>query len=258
MPKLKGKAALVVGGAGYLGSRVSEGLVKNGASVLIADLALDRAQTLVEEINRLYPKNPAKAMTMDTGNESSIKKGVAEAVSSLGKLNVLVNLSFTSSDKTVEELNAKDFDRCMRINLTGGFLLAREAMTAMKNGGSVVMFSSMYGKSAPDPGVYPPPMKPNPIHYGVAKAGILQMVRYLAVYWAKNNIRVNAIVPGPFPSPAAQRRDPEFIRRLGKKVPLGRIGRPEEIVGAVLFLVSDEASYITGEAINVDGGWNIW
>lgn len=258
MFKLKDKVALVAGGAGYLGSRVSEGLAESGANVLIADLALDRAQALAEEINRAYPKNPAKALAMDVGSEESIKEGVAEAVSCFGKLDILVNLSYATSDKTVEEITAEDFDRCLRVNLTGGFLLARETMTAMKNGGSMVMFSSMYGKSAPDLGVYPLPMKPNPVHYGVSKAGVLQMVRYLAVYWARNNIRVNAIVPGPFPAPATQRQDPEFIRRLGKKVPLGRIGRPEEIVGAVVFLVSDEASYITGEAINVDGGWHIW
>ena len=101
-------------------------------------------------------------------------------------------------------------------------------------------------------------MLPNPIEYGVAKAGIEQMIRYLAVSWAPDGVRVNGVCPGPFPNPQLQARHPEFIQRIEQKVPMGRIGEPHEIAGAAIFLASDEASYITGQTVVVDGGWTAW
>ena len=144
------------------------------------------------------------------------------------------------------------------MNLTGTFLLAREAARAMPLGGSIILFASMYGLVAPDPRVYRPPMKSNPIEYGVGKAGVIQMARYLAVSWGGRGIRVNAIAPGPFPNPDVQRQFPDFVQRLAGKVPLGRIGRQEEIAGTVVFLASDASSYLNGATINVDGGWTAW
>ena len=120
----------------------------------------------------------------------------------------------------------------------------------------------MYGRIAPEPAIYHAPMNPNPIDYGVTKAGIDQMVRYLAVHYAPRNIRVNGVAPGAFPHAVAigygEPRFREFEERLAKKAPMGRIGRQEELVGPVLFLVSDEASFVTGQVLAVDGGWTIW
>jgi NAD(P)-dependent dehydrogenase (short-subunit alcohol dehydrogenase family) len=116
----------------------------------------------------------------------------------------------------------------------------------------------MYGIVAPDPALYREPMTPNPIEYGVAKAGVIQMARYLSVHWAPRGIRVNAVVPGAFPNEATQEKDPEFIRRLAARAPLGRIGTPREIAGAVVFLASDDASFVTGTTLVVDGGWTAW
>jgi NAD(P)-dependent dehydrogenase (short-subunit alcohol dehydrogenase family) len=128
----------------------------------------------------------------------------------------------------------------------------------MTSGGSIILFASMYGQVSPDPRAYEPPMKPNPIEYGVGKAGIIQMVKYLSVFWASRGIRVNAIAPGPFPNPSVQKEDPDFVQRLAQKVPLGRVGRNQEIAGPVVLLASEEASFITGETINVNGGWTAW
>src|SRR5690606_32601685 len=99
---------------------------------------------------------------------------------------------------------------------------------------------------------------PNPPDYGAAKAGLLQLTRYQAVAWAKRNIRVNAVVPGPFPKTFGQGANAEFVERLSQRVPLGRVGNPEEIAGSVVYLCSDAASYVTGTSLVVDGGWTAW
>jgi len=101
-------------------------------------------------------------------------------------------------------------------------------------------------------------MNPNPIEYGVGKAGIQQMARYLAVHYGKSGVRCNAISPGPFPNPGAQSDHPDFIERISQRVPLGRVGQAPEIAGAAAFLLSDAASYITGQNLAVDGGWTSW
>ena len=122
----------------------------------------------------------------------------------------------------------------------------------------MVIFSSMYGRVAPDPRVYVPPMAPNALEYGVSKAGLEQMIRYLAVAWASDGVRINGIALGPFPNPQVQAGHPDFVERLSQKVPLGRIGRAEEAIGPVLFLASEAASYVTGQTLAVDGGWTAW
>ena len=115
----------------------------------------------------------------------------------------------------------------------------------------------MYGIVSPNPVIYDGTDYANPVNYGAGKAALLQLTRFAAVHLAGKGVRVNAISPGPFPSPAVQ-RNTTFIKRLEEKVPLGRIGQPEELKGAVVFLASDAASYITGHNLVVDGGWTIW
>ena len=115
----------------------------------------------------------------------------------------------------------------------------------------------MYGVVSPDPRMYDSDAEINPVEYGVSKAGLLQMVRYQAVRWASKGIRVNAVVPGAFPRKKVQEHT-AFIQRLKQKAPMGRIGQPEDLVGIVVFLASDESSFITGQHIIVDGGWTVW
>jgi NAD(P)-dependent dehydrogenase (short-subunit alcohol dehydrogenase family) len=258
MFSLKGKAALVAGGAGYLGRPICKALAEQGAAVMIADLNDAQIKKAVSEVEKAYPGAKVKGMVMDIGDERSVKTAVDQTVKELGALDICVNCTCKSVGKLVEDITCAEFDDANHVNITGSFFLARESGRVMKRGGSIIVFSSMYGQVAPDPGIYVPPMTPNPIEYGVAKAALIQMVKYLSTYWGARGIRVNAIAPGPFPHPDTQKEDPDFIVRLAKKTPLGRIGREHETAGAVVFLASEESSYMTGQTLAVNGGWTAW
>lgn len=254
------KVVLAVGGAGFLCSPVCQALYERGASLVVTDLHESRASEFAAELG---DSGRALGIACDVGAEESIKSAVASTMERFGRLDVLINAAFAGSHgRGLEAMTGADFDKVGHIQLTGGFLLAREAARVMEDGSNMVIFSSMYGRISPDPAMYHEPMAPNPIDYGVVKAGIEQMVRYLAVHYAPRNIRVNAVVPGAFPhSHIAKFHEPEFqefAARLADKSPLKRIGRQHELAGPVVFLASDDASFVTGHSLVVDGGWTVW
>lgn len=255
---LANKPTLVAGGAGYLGVPVCKAFAKQGAALMVADICKERVESVVAEIRKDIPKAKVEGCILDIANEASCREAVRRTVDCFGSLKVSVNMTCMAIGKLVEEISASEFDTAMHANLFGALALARESALVMPSGGSIVLFASMYGQVSPNPALYWPPMKPNPIEYGIAKAGIIQMTKYLAVHWAARGIRVNAVAPGPFPNPKTQADDPAFVERLAQHVPLGRIGRQNECAGTVVFLASDEASYITGQTMAVNGGWTIW
>ncbi len=246
----------VFGGAGYLGQASINLLVAAGANVLCIDL--DDKATKYMESEKLG--NKVSAASFNVHHCDLIKEFVGDNINKYGVPHGLVNLTYASTAKALEDLTEYNFDEVTHGALTSSFLLSREvgSLMAKQGRGSVVLFSSMYGSLSPNPDLYEAPMNKNPIEYGVTKAGIIQMVRYMAVHYGQSNVRFNCISPGPFPNPAVQQSNPEFIERLSKKNPLGRVGKSIEIAGAVAFLLSDAASYITGQNLHVDGGWNCW
>jgi NAD(P)-dependent dehydrogenase (short-subunit alcohol dehydrogenase family) len=246
----------VFGGAGYLGRSVVTQLVESQAVVLCVDLG-DRAAQAVQEAGWT---SQVTAASLDASDTSALERFVHDQITSRGVPHGLVVMTYASTAKRFDDLTVEDFDHANHGNLTATFALARAVGQCMagKGRGSIVLFSSMYGSVSPDPSVYAEPMSPNPIEYGVGKAGLQQMARYLAVHWGKQGVRCNSISPGPFPNPTLQREKPEFIERLAQKVPLGRVGQAPEIAGAVTFLLSDAASFITGQNLAVDGGWTSW
>jgi len=255
---LTGRVAWVVGGAGLLGGAVCRALAEHGAHVVGSDVRPERSEGLAASIRE--ENLSAESLPFDAGDEAAIVRCADAAASSRGRLDVVVNMAYFYTKTPIDRMTTAEWEKGMHVTLTGAFLIGREAARIMRpqQRGSIIQFSSMYGMVSPDPRMYGPNHEVNPIDYGVAKAGVLQLVRYQSVMLAPHNIRVNAIVPGPFPDPKDQGGDAEFVTRLTAKVPLGRVGVPEEIAGAVVFLASDASSYVTGTQIIADGGWTAW
>lgn len=256
MFSLEGKDIWVFGGAGYLGQAVVAALNNLGATVLCIDLD-DKAQQFIQ---KAAISKQVSAASLDVRQIRESQQFIHQQFSIRGVPHGLVNLTYTSTAKALEALEYEEMNEANHGGLTATLMIAREIGSAMakEKRGSIVLFSSMYGSVSPNQEIYEAPLVKNPIEYGIGKAGIVQMVRYLAVHWGRENVRCNCISPGPFPNPEVQKMHPSFIEKLAQKSPMGRIGKAEEITGSVAFLLSDAASYITGQNMFVDGGWTSW
>jgi NAD(P)-dependent dehydrogenase (short-subunit alcohol dehydrogenase family) len=198
--------------------------------------------------------------SLDICDTAASEAFVREQSDARGIPHGLVVMTCSSTKHLFGDTTVEDFDRVNHGNLTATFSLTRAVGQRMagRGSGSIILFSSMYGTVSPDPRMYEAPMPPNPIEYGVGKAGIQQMARYFSVQWGPRGVRCNSISPGPFPNPVIQRDNPAFMTRLAHKVPLGRIGLADEIAGPTAFLLSDASSYVSGHNLAVDGGWTAW
>lgn len=246
----------VFGGAGYLGRAVIHTLVQQNASVVCIDLpGLAERATQEQEWSGCV-----KTASLDLTQTGEVKAWIQKQYKQRNAPDGVVFLTTPLSSTPLEEMTLEEFDQYNHGGLTSLFSAVRDVGIEMvrRKIGSIVFFGSMYGMVSPDPGVYDPPMKPNALQYGMQKAAIQQMTRYLAVVWGRHNVRCNCIVPGPFPNPEVQKNHPHFVKKLSEKVPMGRIGQSEEIAGAVAFLLSDAATYVNGHSLVVDGGWTIW
>jgi gluconate 5-dehydrogenase len=254
---LRGRVAIVTGACGWLGSAMSRALAEAGATMVVTSRDGDQAARFAAEL----PGEGHVGIGFEQGDTDSIAGFVAEVVRRLGKVDVLVNNAYGATAPNIDDATAEDFDRAYHVGATAYFLLAREVMFHLRERqapGSIVNIASMYGVVASYPSAYEGLPVNSPPNYHGLKGAVVHLTRHLAAYWAQHNIRVNANSPGAFPKPETKERIPDFIERLEQKVPMGRMGQPAELKGAVVLLASDAGSYITGQNLLVDGGWTAW
>jgi len=253
---LTGRTALITGGSGHLGRSMANALAEAGARVVLTSRSLEKARAAAA---RLPARNDMThlGVELDHLNESSLDAGFDAAVVQCGQIDILVNNGQQGHALDLTNVTAEAFPKELQ-NLTGYFLLARrfhDHIVERKAAGSIVMIGSMYGVVGSYPDAYEGICSPSPVQYRALKGGIVQMTRHLAVYWANDDIRVNCLSPGPFPSGSAPQA---MVQRLCQKSPMRRMGQPHELKGALLLLVSDAGSYLTGQNLLVDGGWTAW
>jgi NAD(P)-dependent dehydrogenase (short-subunit alcohol dehydrogenase family) len=255
---LDGKRILLVGATGVLGRAYAEALAKTGARLAIADLASSGVMSLAEGIGAI-------GIEMDVTNEASVRDGVRVAVDVLGGLDGAVSNAAATGELLMKEGDAfapfenyplSTWQQTLDVNLTGSFLVARECGRSMRegDGGSLVLVSSIYGIVGPDHRIYEgQPFKSFP-GYSASKAGVIGLTRWLATWWGEAGIRVNCLTPGG----TFNDHDEVFANAYGRRTPMGRMARREELVGMVIFLLSDASSYCTGQNYIVDGGFSAW
>ncbi len=253
---LRGKTALISGAGGWLGSAMSRALAEAGANVVATSRDAERARQCAAALPAGEGQRHC-GVALDHLDEASIERGFAEALDLAGRIDVLVNNGHAANASDLTTVTGEEFSRSLA-NATGYFLLARKLRdhaAARGGGGSVVLVGSMYGVVGSYPDAYKGIVPASPVAYHALKGGIVHMARHLAVYWAKDGVRVNCLSPGPFPGPAAEAG---MVERLVEKSPMARMGRPEELKGALVFLASEASSYVTGQNLLVDGGWTAW
>jgi 3-oxoacyl-[acyl-carrier protein] reductase len=243
--RLKGKVAVVTGGAQGIGRAIAVGLGREGAKVVVADLQADRAKSVADELCALGTES--HSMEVNVANESAVKRLAAESFERFGKVDILVNDAGIYLKSSVMEMSEEVWDRTLDVNLGGNFLCARAFIPSMrkqKNGRIISIASGIAHYGAKEFAAY-----------AASKAAIIGFVKALARELGPDGITVNALCPGAANTamPRTHRTEEELMARL-RSNPLGHVLEPEDFVGPILFLASDAASYITGQAINVNCG----
>ncbi|MBI2860207.1 MAG: SDR family oxidoreductase [Chloroflexi bacterium] len=270
---LSGRVAIITGGAGLLGLEYADVLAEAGADIVVADFRREACQEAAEEICRRHGVR-ALPVPVDVTDEQQVEAMTARVMETFGKIDILVNNAALTAKggstglsgylSPFEEYPLDAWERSLKVNLTSMFLCSRAAGREMarRNRGVLVNISSIYGVVGPDPRLYEGTTNPYaasgklsaPVSYAAAKGAVLSLTRYLATYWADRNIRVNALTPGG----VYEQHDDTFVKNYAYRTPLGRMADKGDYRGAMLFLVSDASSYMTGANLVVDGGWTAW
>ncbi|MQA90408.1 MAG: SDR family oxidoreductase [Gemmatimonas sp.] len=259
---LADRVVVLTGGAGLLGMRYARALAEARARVVVADLDEGGARRVTQDVDGAFP------IGVDVRNAASIQEMIEAALVEFGRIDALVNNAAIDPkfDRDQAERHVHEFEtyplaawsESLAVNLTGAFLCAQAAAPALReSSGSIVNVSSIYGLVGPDQRLYRSDggrAGTKPPDYSVTKAGLIGLTRYLATYFAGTGVRVNTLILGG----VENEQDDSFIQRYSARTPLSRMARPDEYSGALLFLLSDAASYMTGASLVVDGGWTAW
>ena len=258
---LKGRVAVITGGAGHIGSAMAEALAELGANIVILDISLESCMPVCKRISMEYAVETLP-LAVDLAEEEHIRTVPDEVVNKFGHLDILVNCAafvgtsnLTGWTVPFGEQSADTWKQALDVNLTAPFVLTQACMPTLKKSdyASVINVASIYGIQGPDMRLYEGTPMGSSVAYAASKGGLLQLTRWLATVLAPD-VRVNAITPG-----GVWRNQPEvFHERYTERTPLKRMAREEDLKGAVAYLASDLSSYVTGQNIIVDGGLTVW
>jgi len=246
---LTGKVAVVTGGNGGIGLGIAMGLAGAGANIVIAARSVEKTAQALEDIRALGVE--AHGITVDVTQEPAIQRIVTSTIDHMGRLDILVNNSGIAVRAQPQELTAAQWDSVVDVNLRAAFLASKAAYAQMvkAGGGKVINVGSMYSIFGSDWGA----------PYAASKGGLVQLTKSLAVAWAKDNIQVNAVLPGWIVTDLTrgiQDADPNRYDNISRRIPTGRWGEPSELAGAAVFLASTASDYVTGATLAIDGGYS--
>ncbi|MEO8677471.1 MAG: SDR family oxidoreductase [Vicinamibacterales bacterium] len=269
---LTGRVAIITGGAGLLGMQHARAIARAGGHVVIADLSADQSAGCARELADAIGID-ALGVGVDITVKEQVERLARLVVERFGRIDILINNAALTVKgggdgargyfAKFEDYPLELWEKALQVNLTGTFLCCQavgKQMVAQQRG-VILNIASDVGTISPDHRIYEGVTSPHtgepfntPAAYATTKAGVINLTRYLATYWAKDGIRVNALSPGG----VFANHDPVFVRNLAERIPLGRMANVDEYQGAVLFLVSDASSYMTGANLIVDGGRTAW
>lgn len=268
--RLDGKVVIITGGAGMLGREYSQAVAQAGGIPVVADINADSAHEVAEKVHA-ETHVQALGVHVDVADKVSVKAMVRLVLKKFGRIDGLVNNAALDPkfDKKHADKHTNSFEdfplalwnKSLEVDLTGRFLCAQAVAPAMlsQGGGSIVNVASTYSLVGPDQRLYEKddpkaPKSYKPVAYVVSNSAVLGLTRYLATYWAGKNIRVNTLTPhGVY-----NNHGDDFVKRFNYRTPLGRMAEKHEFNAAVVFLLSDASSYMTGSNLVMDGGWTSW
>jgi NAD(P)-dependent dehydrogenase (short-subunit alcohol dehydrogenase family) len=255
---LTDRVALITGGTGMLGSLFARTMAGYGADIVLIDVDRKMCDSCATQIATETGRR-VFGIRADVTDAEDVKRAVRFADETFGRIDILVNNAAAQPEgmfSSVEDYPIDVWNRVMAVNLTAQFLMSRTVAPAMlrRKKGSIVNISSIYGVVAPDQRVYEGLPFNSPPVYSASKAGVLGLTRYLAAYWGSAGIRVNSITPGG----VFQDHEDPFLSKYTSRVPMGRMAGEGDLAGAMLYLASDAAGYVTGHNLVVDGGLTVW
>ncbi|MDH4467816.1 MAG: SDR family oxidoreductase [Bacteriovoracaceae bacterium] len=269
MLSLTHKNVLITGGVGILGKVFVKAFLDQGANVAILDIDSVKISDFVNELKLQYSsERKIIGLKCDVTNENEVANVVSTVVKEFGRIDILHNNAVSKSSNLdkffdpFEEFELSTWKEIMSVNIDGMFLMAKyvgKHMVEKKIKGSIIQTSSIYGLYAPDQRIYEGsnylgrPIN-TPAVYSASKAAVIGLTKYLSSYWGAVGIRVNTLTPGGIESG----QNETFIKNYSARVPMNRMGKADELVGALLYLASDASSYVTGQNIVVDGGLSVW
>ena len=242
--RLKGKNALITGGAQGIGKSIALGMAKEGSNIAVADLNVDMAETTAKEIKSLGVS--CIPIKLDVSRHDSVAAAFETCTKELGSVDILVNNAGITKDALLMRMKEEDWDAVININLKGSFLCAKEAikMMAKQRYGKIISISSVVAFMG----------NPGQANYSSSKAGLIGLTKTIAREYAARGIRANAVAPGFIQTAMTDGLSDTVKDEMKKAIPLGQFGSPEDVASAVIFLASKDADYITGQVIHVNGG----